>query len=317
MRAALLTAALAACVAVATGELSLHVVCSGVRSCEAREGWAEGGAAAWGTFNDTLQATGWTTLTVFANESAPSDLQAYAAGYLEAYATAERIWQHHANLVGGLFSDSKGTVPEAIRDFIEANDAWVRGHASVSSSDPYWSAVGFAYEQLAGLVAGYAASVFATQGGSSRALQRFDFLLLNMQGDVGDLQTKFSAQERSLLRVGGRKPGWVPASWEEALRAETFRTHCSSMVRMTEGSADLMAAHNMWWSYYAMVRVAKTYSFPGCATVSFTSYPATLTSTDDYYVTSQCVLRGERARPASSRAHPARSPHPAAPAVWW
>lgn len=57
-----------------------------------------GGAPAVGSFNDTLNALGWTNLWIAGNTAAFDDEQvAYAAGYLEGVLTWERIWHTLVN----------------------------------------------------------------------------------------------------------------------------------------------------------------------------------------------------------------------------
>ena len=45
----------------------------------------------WVEFNNTVQSIGWATLQIKVNEEASNEAQAFAAGYLEGFATAELI----------------------------------------------------------------------------------------------------------------------------------------------------------------------------------------------------------------------------------
>jgi hypothetical protein len=86
------------------------------------------------------------------------------------------------------------------------------------------------------------------------------------------------------------KPGEDPlddAHWEK--RLAKFG-HCSAFIRVTDGNSDLMIGHTTWNDYSQMTRIWKYYNFPlpGADTmsmkVSMSSYPAAVTSMDDFYV---------------------------------
>lgn len=268
-------------------------MCNRVGACKAVPGATPAAdSAAFALFDDALNATGWTTLEVKASAVLGRDLQYYAAGFAEGFVSAERIAQHYRNFLGFAFPDSQGAVTAPVRDFVLENDRWAAQQVAGSGpSDPYWAAVGNVYQQLAGLVDGYAASPWA----AAQPIDRLGFLLLNMQGDLSDVKAKVSPHLNLGFRYG---PDGLPASAADAEALETLTTHCSSMVRPLRdpatGSIALHATHTMWWSYYSFIRVAKTYHLAKSVTLS--SYPATITSTDDFYVLSRCVPPLRRAR---------------------
>ena len=74
----------------------------------------------------------------------------------------------------------------------------------------------------------------------------------------------------------------VDRSMVQVVQHELAHTHCSVLLKWTGNMEDLYAGHTMWWSYYAMLRVYKTYHM-GDFTVMFSSYPGLLSSTDDIY----------------------------------
>src|SRR5690606_32160672 len=71
-----------------------------------------------------------------------------------------------------------------------------------------------------------------------------------------------------------------------------YQSHCSSLVRVTTDLSELYAGHTTWSSFYEMLRVFKQYTLRFAApqtvatTTLFSSYPAFLSSVDDYYQTS-------------------------------
>jgi hypothetical protein len=66
-------------------------------------------------------------------------------------------------------------------------------------------------------------------------------------------------------------------------------THCSAFIRVTPDLQELYSGHTTWADYYNMVRVFKNYDFPLRApqttarTTLFSSYPAFVSSVDDFY----------------------------------
>merc|ERR1719331_2898509 len=76
------------------------------------------------------------------------------------------------------------------------------------------------------------------------------------------------------------------AGWQRHLRKEG---HCSALVKITEGFADLMVGHTTWDDYSRMMRIFKYYNFPlgpetMATSIAMPSYPGALSSNDDYYV---------------------------------
>ena len=55
-------------------------------------------AVAWGYYEDAINQTGWATLDISSNQKSTDFVQAYSAGYLEGYLTADLIqayWYDH------------------------------------------------------------------------------------------------------------------------------------------------------------------------------------------------------------------------------
>jgi len=68
-----------------------------------------------------------------------------------------------------------------------------------------------------------------------------------------------------------------------------MENHCSSLTKLTEGNAELFAAHVTWSTYSSMLRTYKHFDLPFQSsivdTVSFSSFPGTIPSGDDFYIT--------------------------------
>jgi hypothetical protein len=68
-------------------------------------------------------------------------------------------------------------------------------------------------------------------------------------------------------------------------------THCSALFKVKEDLSEVFFGHNSWFYYSALTRIFKEYNFNFKSAIAksviFSSYPATLSSNDDFYITSQ------------------------------
>lgn len=126
-------------------------------SCEVAKG-EHASADAVGSWQDTIDTTGWSNLLV-RTRAAPQDdgaeAAAFSAGYLEGHLTAHRVVQHLSNarvgVGGGVRMDP---LPEKVAGFLRATDAWTRDKvARADPDDEYWNGVRFVLAQLDGLQA--------------------------------------------------------------------------------------------------------------------------------------------------------------------
>jgi len=71
-----------------------------------------------------------------------------------------------------------------------------------------------------------------------------------------------------------------------------FSSHCSAFIKQSRDLKELYSAHTTWSGFDGMLRIYKIYNFnlnnpsTACNNVSFSGYPGTLLSGDDFYVTS-------------------------------
>jgi hypothetical protein len=73
----------------------------------------------------------------------------------------------------------------------------------------------------------------------------------------------------------------VPSSME--LRR---KSHCSAALRVAPDFSDIFIGHSTWCNYDSMLRIFKHYNLPytNPQVSSFSSYPGTVSSIDDYYM---------------------------------
>jgi hypothetical protein len=145
--------------------------------------------------------------------------------------------------------------------------------------------------QLQGLYQGYSASRLARAAETGtespimlQPLSKQDILLLQLSGDLEDIQAVYTASSGARPSEGG---------------PVLTTGHCSALVRFT--GDDLLVSQDTWSDLNGMLRVYKMYDFPfrtepgvdtrvSASKVSFSSYPAVLNSGDDFYVASSGLI---------------------------
>lgn len=169
------------------------------------------------------------------------------------------------------FGDGVTKVPSSTARFLHENIAWVRSQVSANPNDPLWVNVGLQVAMLEGMLAGYNADA----AGKSTPLALVDLWALNSDGDLEEIVTVTDDDKAWKLKMG------LPVT------IQPTGTHCSVLVKVTNDLSNIIMAHTTWEDFVQMLRIYKVYDldFLG-ARVSFSSYPAVITSIDDFYITS-------------------------------
>lgn len=307
------------------------------------------GAAAWGSFADGIEDTGWGELTIHTSDAFEDGQQAYAAGLLEGYLTHRRIRDMAANIASThdkRAEDGLRRYFQLQRDYLDSKAREVHD-GKVDDSSGFWHHAGLVWRQFEGVVKGY-----NRYCGEGNELDAFQIWLLNMDGDNIELEQAITrgavpleggggggdeaadsddpmsgllsradeaadgASEHLAFReseaglVDGARAEQAPAVHEDDVPGAHERTareerewarkmrksRCSALVKLLPETADLLVAHTSWEDYVEMMRVFKHYHFAfrhpatKARTVSFSSYPGMVSSTDDWYVTDAGLL---------------------------
>eukprot|EP00095_Tigriopus_kingsejongensis_P006305 maker-scaffold61_size441589-snap-gene-0.13 protein:Tk06305 transcript:maker-scaffold61_size441589-snap-gene-0.13-mRNA-1 annotation:"hypothetical protein DAPPUDRAFT_213420" len=231
---------------------------------------------AWANYTNDINQTGWSYLEVETDPKFPDKIQAFGAGYLEGYLSAEQIYQYWWNTVQG-YCEGKEEMCTKVTEYLNNNTAWIRGQiADKRSDDPYWHQVGLVYDQYQGMVHGYNDRAEATGG----HIPQGHIFWMNVFGDLEDLEQVFAHRYNlPLKRVLGSGS-------------------CSALIKLLPGNKDLLVSHDTWNSYQSMIRVLKKFKLGyhitdkdqknriAGASVSFSSYPGLLYSGDDFTLAS-------------------------------
>lgn len=78
--------------------------------------------------------------TVKTTAGFPDTDQAFAAGYLEGFLTAESIHQHYANMMCQV--DCSGYVPPELTEFFAKHAEWTKQQVAAHPDCPYWQYIG-------------------------------------------------------------------------------------------------------------------------------------------------------------------------------
>ncbi|CAK1547522.1 unnamed protein product [Leptosia nina] len=232
------------------------------------------------TYSNEINSTGWAFLELHTSPDSSDEKQAYSAGFLEGFLTRDLIWLHWQNMLKG-YCYNKTDVCGLIEDYVDTNEKYLADMVHNNADDAYWYHIKLYKIQLEGLAAGYnQATADPYQWLSIR-----DILWINMLGDLDDLAFALT----------------MPKNTPEGL---LFGEHCSGLVKLLPDHSELFTSHVTWNSYQSMLRLQKMYvlnyrTSPNTAKVipgrkmAFTSYPAFIQSTDDWYITSAGLVAAE------------------------
>ncbi|BFU25870.1 phospholipase B, putative [Entamoeba histolytica HM-1:IMSS-B] len=227
------------------------------------------GSVAWGSYENTVNSTGWGILNIHTNKKYSPEEQAFAAGYIESYLTHQWIWIYWQNYKK---NEYKHGINKNIRRFMSLQFNFWRKHIKNNENDDvYWKNQKLIFEQFRGLWNGY-----KKFGKEPMTLE--ELYLLNSVGDLPTITDKFEKihSENSMLDLQDKNP-------------DELYHECSAYVKYNNKSHDIIFSHNTWRPYYAMLRIYKHYFFPwtkNAQPMSFASSPGLIHSKDDFYLLS-------------------------------
>ena len=238
-----------------------------------------------GTFADGLEVDGWGVLRVKTSGNFHDMDQMYAAGFVEGALTAKRIYEHFHNLNDFFFSSTNATELIKVKDFFRMQEQWTRKMIDENREDGFWRQMGLIQSQFDGLVDGYSMYHLPGQG-----LDRFAFYILNGAGDLLDLKTALIEAEKEnwdsfMEPDAGKRKDPMEAKLKVALS-----NRCTALIKVLPDLSDIFFAHSTWFTYSAMNRIYKHYNFAvkeqtsSSKKMSFSSYPGSLESQDDFYI---------------------------------
>lgn len=228
-------------------------------------------AASW---DQTYNVTGWSILEIetFVNHT---DIdQAYAAGLIEGQLTKDMITMQKQNSINDICANQQKRCVY-LSQFLAIQLDWINRQIDRNPYDEYWHQVYLLLVQLNGLIDGYENNIRGPRKQIDDPLGLFLFQIVESSGDL-------------LNRLG----------FSDVERHDS----CSALVKILPNNTEIFVSHADWSHYKTMLKVIKRYKMqlkrsaaqgsdviPGSEMV-FSSYPGTLHSIDDFYMTRQPQL---------------------------
>jgi hypothetical protein len=260
-------------------------------------------------YTKSLFSVGWSRLFIETLDNASPEVQSWAAGYLEGRLTAKEIREFYNNLVN-IHKEEKPLLSQVF-DYYDKVEKSIRNKTSKTMLEKYqgdeleyWLTIAMIQAQTDGMRAGH------NTANNVIPIKLSELYFINADGEVPELLSVFqtkNVQTKTDFRFRQRKinkfskeyllkyfnsddPEFI---WNKLMQ----RSHCTAAIKVLledEGDLikDVLVAHTTWDSFSEMHRIYKMYKFSFTLlnkskenVISFSSYPGTLTSTDDYYMT--------------------------------
>jgi len=252
------------------------VLKSGVNTFYVQEGKSSQ-ALAYADYDPDMLIKGWNKLFLKTlPQNSNSDMEiAFAAGYLEGALDIEGTWQ---TLLINTHGYTNSSVPSGILSWLQQNYDWTKQMATSKSEDPlYWTQVALILSQLDGVLKGH-----NDHASTDKQITLMDLLIINTAGDRETLNLFLGAQKEAGEIVG-----------PQLFQKHIAESHCSCLIKLADDHSDLFTGHTTWDTFDTMLRTYKIYDLQYnnaiSSKISFSSYPATLSSIDDFYVTSNGI----------------------------
>ncbi|GAB6033388.1 Putative phospholipase B-like 2 [Chamberlinius hualienensis] len=236
---------------------------------------------AWATFSDQTNENGWSFLKVVTNENVPDKVQSYAAGMAEGHLTSRQMQYAWDSSVDSMCSPETGSNEELcdqVWQFLRINKEWMNSNIEkYAGIDPYWHQIELILLQMDGIKKGCKDKSFITHS-HNILFEEFGFWLFTISPDI---------TEGLLAKIN--------YTFEQV---NDHSGSCSVLIKPLSNNTDLYVSHDTWTWYTSMVRIIKNYEFhyhiddqPGSPVVpgfniTFSSYPGSVQSIDDYYLIS-------------------------------
>ncbi|CAL8107541.1 unnamed protein product [Calicophoron daubneyi] len=240
-------------------------------------------------FENKINKTGWSILSVFTSERFPEHYQAYWAGFLETNLTYSLTNAHILNTLVNVCPQPYSQECIEVRDYLSTNlDYMINTAISLGSQDEFWHQIEMQMWQLKGMSDAFTQKFIEDSKDLTENHLRtlkdrlMDIYLLQVSNDFRNLVEALSL--KMLVKLFG------------PLADTPLGSSCSALIKLVKN--DVYISHNTWCSYARMLRVLKSYKFPwkrsnakgsdivAGSAITLSSYPSVIWSIDDFYITS-------------------------------
>jgi hypothetical protein len=267
-------------------------------------------------YTKSLHQIGWSRLYVETFDKASPEILSWAAGYVEGRLTAMEMLDFYKNLVG--IHNNESQCLNSVFDYYVKIEQYIRGKTSKEalmqfhniqqqSELEYWLTVSLVQAQTDGLLEGY-----KSYGSGLELLNLAQIYFINADGEVPELLTVFKERAAKMNQYSFKeddtklskkylKNHFGTDDHQMAWNKLMSESHCTAIIKLLKDSnnsiKNIFIGHTTWDSYSEMHRIMKRYKFDYTLNgkkkdieITFSSYPGTLTSTDDFYILNRKIV---------------------------
>ena len=225
-------------------------------------------------YTPNLEENGWDFLSITTNNFFNDKLQAEAAGRLEGSLTKNRIYNHYHNMLS-----TAGKLNDDVYNFFKRQENYLLSKEKEYNDDSILYNAYLLYLQFNGLREQYNSEVT-----DEKKIDNIQFYVMNAFGDIFDIKSKYN------------KPNFEQMTKEEIYKYFLLNNHCSALFKTKDDLSNIFFGHNSWYNYNMMTRIFKEYNLNfkdrsiNSHNVMFSSYPGSIVSNDDFYLTSKGLV---------------------------
>jgi hypothetical protein len=221
-------------------------------------------------YSPGINGSGWDFLSITTNNQFSDELQAEAAGRLEASLTKNKIYTHYTNMLS-----TAGHLKNDTAQFFIRQEEFLLSKKDEYKSDSILYNAYLLYLQFKGL-----RDQYNKEADDDKKIEDVEFNVMNSFGDVFDINSKYN------------RPSFDEMDKEEIYNYFALNNHCSAIFKLKYDLSDIFFGHNSWYYSNMMTKMFKEYNLNfnhdsiKTHNVMFSSYPGSIVSNDDFYFTS-------------------------------
>ena len=221
-------------------------------------------------YSPGINESGWDFLSITTNNQFSDELQAEAAGRLEASLTKDKIYTHYTNMLS-----TAGHLKNDTAQFFIRQEEFLLSKKDEYKSDSILYNAYLLYLQFKGL-----RDQYNKEADDDKKIEDVEFNVMNSFGDVFDINSKYN------------RPSFDEMDKEEIYNYFALNNHCSAIFKLKYDLSDIFFGHNSWYYSNMMTKMFKEYNLNfnhdsiKTHNVMFSSYPGSIVSNDDFYFTS-------------------------------
>ena len=225
-------------------------------------------------YTPNLEELGWDFLSIKTNNFFNDELQAEGAGRLEGYLTKERIYNHYNNMLS-----TTGHLKNDTYYFFKRQEEYLLSKQSEYKDNSILFNAYLLYLQLKGLREQYNEEM-----PEDKNIDNIEFYVMNSFGDIFDINSKYDRKNFDKM------------SKDEIYEYYLLNNHCSALFKLKYDLSDIFFGHNSWFYFNMITRIFKEYNLNfndrsvNAHNVMFSSYPGSIVSNDDFYLTSKGLI---------------------------